>query len=99
VKRIFIQQKDNHPYSHFDDTILQIHKTINDKRNIVHYYTKFFHNNNPVKEFTFEYIDGNFSVINGGATEREKALLIHCIQVMELSDPFYDVNKSQVNNG
>jgi hypothetical protein len=72
----------------FNNCVFQVRKSISRDENIVRYYAKLFHDHEPVKEFTFEYEDGNFLLSKGSATERETELITHCIQALELSDAF-----------
>ena len=71
-----------------NNRVFQIRRNINRNEDFVHYHAKLFHDHEPVKEFTFEYADGTFSLRKGSATERERELIIHCIQALELSDAF-----------
>lgn len=45
-----------------------------------------------VREFVFEYRDQDLHLKEGIASDREKSMIIHCIQALELSDP--DVKRS-----
>lgn len=69
----------------FHETVLQIQKTANQLNDSVHYHLKLFPSQKPVRDFTFEYKDGNFELKKGEATDGERELFFHCIQVLELS--------------
>jgi hypothetical protein len=55
---------------------------------ISHYHARIFFDREATSKFTLEYRDGNFELHQGMATEREKELLIHCIQALELAGAF-----------
>ena len=74
----------------FNGNVLQVHKTTNNKKETLHYFIRFFHLLEYSREFTFEYKEGNLELREGEATDREKELIVHCIQALELSEAFHD---------
>ncbi len=72
----------------FHHIVVQVHKRISDRDNSVIYHAKTFPDQGKMTEHAFEYRDGNFGLIHGEATEQEKDLLIHSIQVLELANAF-----------
>jgi hypothetical protein len=70
--------------------VLQVHKTTNKQKNTLHYFLRLFPLQKSSREFSFEYKEGHLELREGDANDREKDLLIHCIQALELSDAFYD---------
>lgn len=74
----------------FNGDVLQVHKTTNKQKNTLHYFLRHFPFQKSSKEFSFEYKEGHLELREGDATDRERDLLIHCIQALELSDAFYD---------
>jgi hypothetical protein len=74
----------------FNGNVLQVHKTTNKQKDTLHYFLRLFPLQKSTKEFSFEYKNGNLELREGDATEREKDLMIHCIQALELSDAFYN---------
>lgn len=88
MTRIYIQEEKKRDFSCANDIILKIHKRVNEERELLHYYVKIFHNQNPARDFTFEYVEGNLIVTRGAVSKSEFELLVRCIQVLELSDSF-----------
>ena len=74
----------------FNNAVLQVHKATNRQKETVHYFAKLFPFQKSLKEFTFEYISGMLELREGDATDREKEMLIHSIQALELSDAFHE---------
>jgi hypothetical protein len=74
----------------FNGNVLQVHKTTNRQKETLHYFVRLFPFQKSSKEFSFEYKDGNLELREGDASEREKDLMIHCIQALELSEAFCD---------
>jgi hypothetical protein len=74
----------------FNGNVLQVHKTSNRQKDTLHYFLRLFPLQKSSREFTYEYKDGNLELREGAATEREKDLMIHCIQALELSEAFHD---------
>ena len=72
----------------FNDIIVQVHSITSSIDESFRYYVRWFDQQKPLKELTFKYFDGNFIVIKGDASEREKDMLTHCIQALELSNAF-----------
>ncbi|HTL09569.1 MAG TPA: hypothetical protein VL307_14960 [Chitinophagaceae bacterium] len=72
----------------FNDIIVQVHSNTNNTSESVRYYVRWFDGRNPLRELTFEYIEGHFLITDGNATEREADMLTHCIQALELSHAF-----------
>lgn len=86
MTRIFIQEEQSQQFSSTNDIILKIHKRVNEEKGLLRYYIKFFHNNTSARDFTFEYLDGNLTVTRGAVSQKEKDLLVRCIQMLELSN-------------
>ncbi len=76
------------PTAAFNDIIVQVHSSTSTIDESFRYYVKWFDQQQPVKELTFKYLDGNFIIIKGEASERETDMLTHCIQALELSNAF-----------
>jgi hypothetical protein len=74
----------------FNGDVLQVHKTTNKLKNTLHYFLRHFPSQKSSREFSFEYKEGHLELRDGDATDRERDLLIHCIQALELSGAFYD---------
>ena len=74
----------------FNGNVLQVHKASNARNQTLHYFLRLFPIQKSSKEFSFEYKNGNLELREGDATEREKELMIHCIQALELSEAFPD---------
>jgi hypothetical protein len=74
----------------FNGNVLQVHKASNSRNQTLHYFLRLFPIQKSSKEFSFEYKNGNLELREGDATEREKELMIHCIQALELSEAFHD---------
>ena len=74
----------------FNGNVFQVHKISNKQKESLHYFLRFFPLLRSSMEFTFEYKDGRLELRGGEATDREKELMIHCIQALELSEAFHD---------
>ena len=88
MTRIYIEEERHREFSCKNDIMLKIHKRVNEEKELVFYFVKFFHNRKTAQEFTLEYINGDLVITKGEVSQKECDILIRCIQILELSGSF-----------